>query len=474
MYPVRMVIMSGTFPIREQVLEFRRALRKRSLSELEAMFSSGDAIWGFRPPEIERRKFTLDGKEEVSGWEPYTEPIVDAIKFYLSRAAEPLPEDQELLGATGVINKGLVMARPPLARGEYPKTNLTNLMSGAARWRQMFADRGGRGKRPPSFTSTKLSQRGIDVFNPTNPIGTGQDKPDKEEEKKAAEQKPEETDSQASEGDDLSIPEFALVRFIDATIEPGYMYQYKIKIKMDNPNYGKHNLIYPGIGKEEEIAAPEFTMTPKIAVPSDTEWYVIDDRPEKDRLYTQIHHWVEKVLTDKDDQNSVAKIGDWTISEKCTSHRGEYIGRVENVRLATWNVPNEIYQLAINARSRSNHLPVDFAAKRSTDPKEDPALLLDYSGGKAVTFQVGTKKMTEEIPVEALVLAPDGKLIIRRQQDDFANAERESRLKSWKEWMAMVILGRGKKSNQRDIFNRQMLPGREGTPAMGGGGRRPG
>jgi hypothetical protein len=268
-----------------------------------------------------------------------------------------------------------------------------------------------------------------------------------------------------TEPDDFRVPEFALIRFIDATIEPGFSYQYRIKIKMANPNYGKHNLIYPAIGQDEDIVAPEFTVTPKVAVPSDTEWYVTDDKPDKDRLVMQIHHWVYSILTDKEDQNSLANIGDWTIQDRSQAHRGEYIGRIENARLPTWKVNKERYEWAVNTRSRSTLLPVDFTARRSNDPNEDPFLLVDYSGSKNFTFRYGTKKITEEMPVEALVLTPDGKLIVRRQSDDIESKDRKDRFESWRLWMVRVLTGKAGKHDTQDIFNRQFMPNQQAPEA---------
>jgi hypothetical protein len=141
---------------------------------------------------------------------------------------------------------------------------------------------------------------------------------------------------------------------------------------------------------------------------------------------------------------------------------GEYIGHWANTELPEWKVEKDSYELAINTKTHSQRIPVDFSTK-SRPQDDDGVLLLDYSGGKATPIQAGSTKSTEDVPVEALVLTPEGKLLVRRQQDDSKNTEREARVKAWKDWMLLVKTGRtGKNNNRWDLFNRQMIPGQEG------------
>src|SRR5207253_8660309 len=53
--PLRMVVVTGTFPLRQQMEEFRRALKKRTLDELFAMFGNDEASWKFAGFKIQRR-----------------------------------------------------------------------------------------------------------------------------------------------------------------------------------------------------------------------------------------------------------------------------------------------------------------------------------------------------------------------------------------------------------------------------------
>jgi hypothetical protein len=39
------------------------------------------------------------------------------------------------------------------------------------------------------------------------------------------------------------VPEKILVRFIDVGRTPGQTYQYKVSVRMKNPNFGKESLV---------------------------------------------------------------------------------------------------------------------------------------------------------------------------------------------------------------------------------------
>src|SRR5438067_13193903 len=78
----------------------------------------------------------------------------------------------------------------------------------------------------------------------------------------STEKKTEKKDTEAES--ELLIPEKALVRFMDVTVKPGFAYEYRIKVRMANPNYDKKNLAYSRLAKEKEIVASEWTPVPKV------------------------------------------------------------------------------------------------------------------------------------------------------------------------------------------------------------------
>src|SRR5207245_8292309 len=82
LYPVRMAIVSGAFPFKDQLESFRIALRKRNLNELMSILDTPDAPWQFDGLDIDRRVLHLDGREKFP-WQRYDDKMREALKLYL-------------------------------------------------------------------------------------------------------------------------------------------------------------------------------------------------------------------------------------------------------------------------------------------------------------------------------------------------------------------------------------------------------
>src|SRR5262249_33560162 len=51
-----------------------------------------------------------------------------------------------------------------------------------------------------------------------------------------------------------SVPEYVLVRFFDFTIKPGETYEYRVQVRMANPNYQRtRDVAYPELAKDPEL-----------------------------------------------------------------------------------------------------------------------------------------------------------------------------------------------------------------------------
>ena len=97
----------------------------------------------------------------------------------------------------------------------------------------------------------------------------------------------------------------------------------------------------------------------------------------------QIHRWVDNLLKDPQNENTKTPLGDWTIAEKLPVHRGEYIGRI----FETQGAGLECREGGLGAGGESANrldrkIPVDYTAR--TSRSLDPALFVDYQGGKEV------------------------------------------------------------------------------------------
>jgi hypothetical protein len=195
-------------------------------------------------------------------------------------------------------------------------------------------------------------------------------------------------------------------------------------------------------------------------VPYDIYYYAMDEKPNRDAI-VQIHRWVFDLLKDPQNENTQTPLGDWTIAEKLPVRRGEYIGRIFETKVPVWNIEKEDWELAVNPRNRLDRkLPVDYTVR--TTRSLDPALLVDYEGGKDVPDRLELRTLegkaksslvVDTVPVQMLILTPEGKLIVRNYQDDNGNEERVARQKAWKDWIKDVENGRGKKSPDEPLMD---------------------
>jgi hypothetical protein len=465
-YPLEMVVVQGIFPLKKQLEEFRRALRKRTLTELMAMFSSGEALWEFLPPEIERRELKPDGSEKTP-WQPYGKKMGERLQYYLALVHfTEEDEDEKTLKDLGLIYPGLVMPRLPLApegRAKYPELSIEGIKATKDALTKPGPD---ENKKQPTNFEKIVRRKSVNPWDPWNAFTD-----DQEETKKDQPSAPGESDKKPKDGNpndpdaDLVIPDNVLVRFIDTGVEPGATYEYRIKIKMKNPNFKQKNVAYQSLAEKESIEAAEWTVIPKITIPNQPLWYIAEDKASRDALQVQVHQWVKELA------DSGPPVGDWTILEKAPAYRGEYIGRVAGVEVPIWRSDVESYEIATNPQTRKrDRVPVDFTVRAGT--ATEPALLVDFQGGKGTDFRfeirnadgkVQPRNVKEDSPVQALVLTPDGRLIVKSSTDDLASEnEREKRFKEWKEWIEAV---KNRKASNRpdDLFNK-------GGGGKGGGG----
>lgn len=478
-YPARMLVVSAAFPLKKQLEEFRSKLRRRDMDELFSLLDSNEATWAFKGFEIERRVYGPDGKPRGDWEKNYQDTLVKTYKPFMAHAVDSEPEDNSLLQHPFVINPGLVFARPKLAKDEhYPPVDLPSITKGMSDLVKLAA--GPQVKRPPSEFEKKIKGQDLDFMNPFTPFGNepeaGADpnKPDQQQVAKTI-GGPKDAGDKSKDGKGSSeepaavylIPEFALVRFIDINIQPGFSYEYRFKVKMANPNYQKEKVVaYPGLAKPQLLYASEWTSVPKTEVPLETFWYAVDDRPAGDHVVLQIHKWVDETITDPNNDVKVP-VADWVVWEKAPAFRGDYIGKVERVQVPIWSVEKERYELARDNRRRTapditSRIPVDFTVTQAG--ANSPAILVDWTGGKQSQTRVGRDTAKEDIPLQLLVMNPDGKLILRNTAAEEENEDRKARQKASKDWLTKV-----KTEMRMATMQRQQIPGLPGAGGAGGG-----
>jgi hypothetical protein len=241
-------------------------------------------------------------------------------------------------------------------------------------------------------------------------------------------------------------------------VQPGFSYEYRVRVKMANPNYKQEKLVaYPSLAKDKELYG-EWTTVPAVAVPYDTFWYVLDDKPDRERATIQVHRWIDVLDVSRDRRISV---GDWSIDPKAAAYRGEYLGRPVLTKVPTWDKVAEMYEIARDPKTKQKaRLPVDFSVREPG--KQFPALLIDFQGGKGIQARIPNRVVSEDTPVQMLVVEPDGRLVLRSSLDDVTNSDRVGRVEAWKKRLEDIekgVRGGGRAGPGQGLFDRSAMPG---------------
>jgi len=439
----RMVVISGEFPFRLQVEEFRRALRFPSVA---AMLADPDVAIEFVGFEVERREVGGDGK--AGAWQPLD--IVAEMKRVLQKAVEREKENDELLAAYPIRVKGLLMTRPVLAKDQkYPDPELPGIRD------TLDAIKQGKVTAPPPPQKSRF-EADPDVFSDTTEDADKEKGKGKNPMNAALAPAGEGVSGRGAgnqanqlENRELTLPEKAPVRFIDPTVQPDKAYEYRVRIKMTNPAYGKKDkAVAESITKDQFLLGPWKEVGQRVTLPPRLLYYAYDDtlnengRMEKmrgvlpadnNRVAVQLHRWIDTMQPPSGPKGDPWQIGDWSVVERLLVYRGEFIGTLERVELPVWAPTKETFQFATASpdkpqpRSRTRlptGVPVDFNTE---------CVLVDFEGGGGVRpHSVGSKTILDQAPAELLVQTPDGRVVVARNaKADTDDPKRKERLEGW-------------------------------------------
>ena len=214
-HPYRMVIVSASFPYKAQLLNYQQALKKRNISEL---FSDREGLMpSSRVPHPAHRALDARGKV-VENWTKID--LEKDLMAVLSHATGFAPLEANETYLQPVAFDGLVIARPKLAHGEYPKPDL-KLLAKASRTSRPRPPTTPRSWSPHRASLANLgSGQTINIFGGTASVDDhgkgpmvplhgkgpmGRDDSGKDEKEKT-----------------VVFPEYCLVRFCDCNnIQPG-------------------------------------------------------------------------------------------------------------------------------------------------------------------------------------------------------------------------------------------------------------
>jgi hypothetical protein len=472
--PTRMVVVTGAFPYRQQLEEFRRALR---FDSIDALLNDPLAIPEFLGIDVQRREIPSAG--EPGEWTDL--PILESVRQLRIRAVGLEPEDPEMETYGIIVHPNrLVMPRPRLARDEkYPEHKLPSIQETVT-----TLAKSNEGDLPPP-PAAKSRFEDLDPYSPdqpntvpgaqaqagapATPAGAGDgamrrrggaaggDLPGEGAAPRGGRAGRTSPAAPRAGSKSFAPPEKCLLRFLDVTVEPGKTYEYRVKVKIANPSFGKEELAVSAEAAADPVLVAsqwrdvtrrvgEEDVPLRVSVSDELRYYAVDekvDRPlpaNQERTPVQVHRWLEEVRVNPRDNSSVVPVGNWTILERLLLHRGEYIGRSEEVEVPVWKSTLDNFTLAAHVDDqpvrvagrivRHKGIIVDFA----TDPPvmNEASVLVDFEGGKR-TIPIGDgKNVVEDSPLQLLVLNSDGRLVVHSSRVDTEDPTRKERYDVWK------------------------------------------
>jgi hypothetical protein len=486
--PMAVAEVVASFPFKKEVEEFRDALRKQTIGDL---FADPKGVPTIKDIVVERSELQLDGTNSAWAKVDFGKEFKN---IYIEGGKRREQEDPAL---QPILEYSLLMPRPLQYRdGHYAnqEKELTDVKNTLAAIKE-----GDLKKRPKSQAALQF-ERGapFDPFgreeNPADAVGgygapgTGGVRPGGAGALN--------TGSPPGTGqDDYFIPDASVVRFLDVTVEPGKTYDYRIQIVMLNPNYKEVDKVaFPEIAREETLRSG-WSPPVRVTIQPDLNYYVTDEKEnergtqsrrqyngaadvtgDKERVAMQVHKWFEGAVPPGNTEWFPS--GEWLLADRILVHRGEYIGRTEKAEMPIWLYTRQGFVIANNPKTRGAKKEIEANFGFEKKPP-DEAILVDFEGGK-VSYDRAAEKATgddkdkrqtsprtsDTVPIEVLILMPDGRLLARDSKTDTADDGRKERRTAWQDRIAEV---KGKSAPKKPAgAGNDLFDGRSG----GGGGKQ--
>jgi hypothetical protein len=478
--PLRMAIVVASFPYEEQIKEFRRAVYGNKIQmrdvledtieeEVEEPNEDGTGMVkrrkytpAFRFREVEMQRRVVDS----TGWpvDPKTgAPLANKDDGW-GAGSDEKDKDREVLDLRTKYRRWLFLAGSvtqlekeenaaalfpglymPLLQqmreGQYPEleNELRTLKSAIAEYN----------KDPKADIISRPKQFDTDNFDPfggkTVAIGT--------DPRNDPRSRPPTIDPRnpGQNRQEIKPIKHVLIRLIDVDIDPGKIYEYRVRVRMSNPNYGKKDVANPKFAdplvlsdgsKTAELQPGEWYVVPdKVVVPPELEIYAVDQGSidktpnlpvtPRDATVMQIHKWIELFRP----EGKIHQVGEWSVAERVVVHRGEAIDRVHKVEVPVWEYAREMFVLLGAVEAEPGKRPPKAGVDVPFGNLSRPSVLANFEGGAADPYSYtrkGEKALTETARTEVLVMSPDGKLMAHNGAVDGVDKVRTERLGTWK------------------------------------------
>jgi hypothetical protein len=500
-YPQRVAEIVAAFPYKEQVREFRDKLHLASeaavLTELSLETKDGKPLNAFRFLGVTVQRRQVGGQDkplgDKEGWT--TLDLDSGYKPLIVLNGKRLEEEDVKLRP--VVFPGLVMKKlvtfgerrkPPI--DEYPKIE-DELPSLKATTDALFKTPDVKVGRP-SLTQIEGSIFDLDAPTgaPTGPgsMGPGSSPPPGVMPPGLSSPMPNSTTPDGTKsGQDLAIPDACLIRLFDVTIEAGKTYEYRIQVRMANPNYHRKDSASQGYAEDPELRSNNWYVLPeKLTVPADLYYYALDQKdidakeppkegrdpkepklpiqPVKEGLQTvlQIQKWVDYLPKSKG-VGAEIPIGDWVVAERVVATRGEPLSKQQQrAEVPYWRTTQDRFTLASDPSNPKAKGPPTVEVPFAKDGEEP--ILVDFSGGD-VSYKRSHPKtedgapaadqplpVQDKAPSEVVLLMGDGRLVAHNSAQDAADPARIKRLEEARDWIQNVKKFKGGMGNNDTPF----------------------
>jgi hypothetical protein len=464
-----MNVLQASFPYRAQLVKFQQALR---YGELRDLYAHPEDMPVFNGVDVQRRLYrpknagSSEAGEMVEDWTSIdlagNSQDLRAVKLYYN------DESAELKRVMMHEDHMLVMPLPHEFAGKYPEMNLKTLKDSIEKMKKQ--DFKGPNLPPPKSkfqgdANPYKRDSGVNtgLYNPggdgmTDIFGPGFDRG----------KKGSDTPSTPTGPTTIEPPDYIYVRAYDADVKDGLIHEYRMRVKLKNPNYGKGDAVSKKSDADlEELPPMEehwYVFPQKVSVPRGGYHFVVDPTPPGKAAYPlppvkegqaviQFQRWYEYL-----DINERLRepVGDWVQSELIAT-RGQYVGgkpipgmtpsQAANFLafspLPFWSSVENAFTLREIAGEKT---PKGKEPRRGVllEPLRPKALLaVEVSGGKvnprippnpgqATNRSVRTE---DEAATEVLFMYPDGTLELRTSAKDKADADRKEREEKFKKWV---------------------------------------
>jgi hypothetical protein len=296
----------------------------------------------------------------------------------------------------------------------------------------------------------------------------------------------------AEKKEEVLPPSFCLLRVVDVTVEPGKVYQYRLQVRMTNPNEGRDDVADPSWAKVPELVSAWYTVPETVTVPAELEYYAVDEKAldpkyqgpyanlridTSRQTFMQIHRYLDAAQI-KDMGEEPLFIGEWAVAKRVPVYRGEYVDQIARVELPVWSFPQDEFVIATdkNAELQKNPgIQVNFSHKLRDGTE---TVLVDFEGGEQFAeippkdpddTKARPTKVRDSGPTDVLLLTPDGKLLGHNSLADASSSERTQR-----EREAEARVNQVKQVMIRKLFRRPTDSPFSGRGAGGGTSTGPG